>query len=59
MALIDPATGWFEISELPEKENQVHGSGNSLKIGGWQDIHAPERSFLTMVQNLRKTSYLA
>ena len=55
MTFVDPATGWFEITEITDKT-----SARIIKfliVPGWQATHALGRSFLTMGMNLRRTSY--
>ncbi len=59
MTFIDPSTGWFEISKLPDKEKssaRISQLFNTTWL--WHNTQALGRSFLTMVQNSRKISYL-
>ena len=57
MAFIDPATGWFEIAKLPNKEKSSVRIGQLFKTPrGWHATHVRGKSFLTMDQSSRKTS---
>ena len=56
---IDHATGWLEMAELSDKEKSRAKISQLLKTT-WleKDIPTLEKSFLIMVQKMRKKSYL-
>ena len=55
MTFVDPATGWFEITEIIDKTSAR--ISQILIVPGWHATHAPGRSFLTMGMNSRRISY--
>ena len=55
MTFVNPATGWFEITEIPDKTSAR--ISQFLIVPGWHATHSPGRSFLTMEMNLRRISY--
>ncbi len=58
MPFVDPATGWFEIAEIPDK-TIVLGSVRSSITHGCHAIQDLEELFLIMGMSLRRISYLS
>ena len=58
MTFVDPATGWFEITEIPDKTS---ARISQIFNTNWLSRYPRPRNvlFLTMEMSLRKISYLS
>jgi hypothetical protein len=54
VTMIDPATGWFEIAEVPDYK--AFTVNKAVEIPGLQDTLSPVSFSLTMESNSRKPS---